>query len=561
MPIPLLPVSPGPLTDTGPPGNVFVFLPAGPPGPPGPAATFADLLQQSGKTAAPQKPVFERETLPKLEKVTLPKKAQTAKTQIAMDTSPASSPTQEERVPRKPDGELPPTEARTPVSVSLPLLPLFIPTFAAPALPVPSLPVSAEPLLPAVVKTPGTVTLPVAELPPVVEAPALKSQVLAEPAVPPANPSVSSALAVDAPPVTAVPPAIASVPIVLASPVPASLENVLQNSVPEKAVGRVPVPPQASSVPSREPFRVLSLKDVLPEHKADVLPEHKADVPPERNVSGAAAIRIALPEHLKAAQVRTGTDIKIGPEIRIGSEPRAGASPIPLGIALKTGNEPADTRTSTIAGQAPPQADFSFLMAGTVPAAPMTPAAMPKITVAGRAEIVKQAAEGVKAIGLPTRPETPEQITIHLHPKDWGKLHVTVTLAPQTLAEAAGERKMVTAHVIAESPQVKAALESSTGELHHALRAAGMHLEKLTVSVQPATAQSAARPDPSPVPTGGTGSQSGMTFGSFTGHSQSGKQGAASGPFPAFIPGSEPEERPVPMAIRQFTRGQVDTLA
>ena len=122
--------------------------------------------------------------------------------------------------------------------------------------------------------------------------------------------------------------------------------------------------------------------------------------------------------------------------------------------------------------------------------------------------------------------------------------------------------------MIAESPQVKAALESQTSELHHALRAAGMDLERLTVSVQPASAQPAAAQSVAPQdalpPQGGSSAQpNGMTFGSFTGHSQQQGQGHQGQPssYPAAFTSGEPEERAEPLAIRQFTRGQVDTRA
>ena len=42
----------------------------------------------------------------------------------------------------------------------------------------------------------------------------------------------------------------------------------------------------------------------------------------------------------------------------------------------------------------------------------------------------------------------------------------------------------VIAHVIAEHPAVKAALETGQRELRHALREAGLHLDRLTVTVQ-----------------------------------------------------------------------------
>lgn len=98
-----------------------------------------------------------------------------------------------------------------------------------------------------------------------------------------------------------------------------------------------------------------------------------------------------------------------------------------------------------------------------------------------RAEVVRQAAEAVTKMPLPAKPGGPEQMSVQLHPKDWGSLQVSVSVAP---SQNAGAAKTVTAHIVAETPQVKAALQSGTGALHQALRASGLHLEHLTVSVK-----------------------------------------------------------------------------
>lgn len=182
-----------------------------------------------------------------------------------------------------------------------------------------------------------------------------------------------------------------------------------------------------------------------------------------------------------------------------------------LPAALKPAGENADTYTRTTPGQEPTvsaKAGVPAAMPGpdserhteeqkpsltadsgtaSVPmfsqaASAETGKAEPKpLSAQDRAEVVRQAAEAVMKAPLPAKTGASEQMSVQLHPKDWGSLQVSVSVAPGQNVEAA---KTVTAHIVAETPQVKAALQSRTGALHEALRASGLHLEHLTVSVK-----------------------------------------------------------------------------
>ena len=204
------------------------------------------------------------------------------------------------------------------------------------------------------------------------------------------------------------------------------------------------------------------------------------------------------------------------------------------------------------------------------------------LSAGDRAEVVRQAAEAVTKMPLPATTGASEQMSLQLHPKDWGSLQVSVSVAP---SQNAGAAKTVTAHIVAETPQVKAALQSQTGALHQALRAAGLHLEHLTVSVKAAdikapevkpAAQSASaelssgqsQADQSQTdlsgqsrsfgqPSANTGGFGANGFGA--GGSQNNRQGQ---PPPSFSPPAEPEVDDVITTIpfRPAT-GRVDTHA
>ena len=186
-----------------------------------------------------------------------------------------------------------------------------------------------------------------------------------------------------------------------------------------------------------------------------------------------------------------------------------------------------------------------------------------------RAEVIKQAAGGVGAMPLPAKLGATEQMSVQLHPKDWGRLEVSVTVVP---SQESGAAKTVTAHIVAETPLVKAALQSGTGALHEALRASGLHLEHLTVSVKlpessvpdmkPAVQSAPAGPGSSSGPGSnanpGTHSSPGSGFG--TGQWQNNRQPPPVYAVPVL---NEPEIEDVPLAKPALRAlfGRVDTHA
>ena len=255
-------------------------------------------------------------------------------------------------------------------------------------------------------------------------------------------------------------------------------------------------------------------------------------------------------------------------------------------LAVPASSEPGrslDAKKS--AGTAAPDGLLGTLSAGS--AAPATGAAalaIKPLTPADHAALVRQAADGVgSAAVLPEKPGAAQQISVQLHPKDWGSLQVSVTVTPGTEAAPA---KTVTAHIVAETPQVKAVLQSQTGALHEALRESGLHLEHLTVSVKsaPETVQPASpgasagfssdgftpsqgqaggssQPDSQPgQPAGGNSLGSAFGGAAFGAGSQNGRQGQ---PTPTVAPTpAEPEPEPifVRLPVRPVT-GRIDTRA
>ena len=153
----------------------------------------------------------------------------------------------------------------------------------------------------------------------------------------------------------------------------------------------------------------------------------------------------------------------------------------------------------------------------------------------------------------------------------------------------------VTAHIVAESPQVKAALENHSGDLRQALREAGLHLDRISVTVQSmdASAQAGtatsgghhggnqggadqgraaaafgeAPPDQKTGTLDGTGMSgvSGNGMPSFAAHagSQGGRQGGQPPAYAAAYAPAEPEREEGSLlgASRQTASGQVDIRA
>ena len=152
-------------------------------------------------------------------------------------------------------------------------------------------------------------------------------------------------------------------------------------------------------------------------------------------------------------------------------------------VTAREANLPvAVKRNETRTASGPPEAGISQAPPASARVAEnILPASKP-LSAADKAEIVRQTADGLQTMPLPVKPGGTQQMSLQLHPKDWGSLQISVSV---TTGQQAGAAKSVTAHIVAETPQVKAALQSQTGALHQALRASGLNLDHLTVSVKP----------------------------------------------------------------------------
>lgn len=118
----------------------------------------------------------------------------------------------------------------------------------------------------------------------------------------------------------------------------------------------------------------------------------------------------------------------------------------------------------------------------TAPASPMLPQE--------RMALMQQASDGMQALHTQVVGHGQGQMTLQLHPQDWGKLQVSVTMTPD--ATGSGGTRVI-AHLVADSAAVKQALETGGSDLRRTLREAGLHLETMTVTVRPPAASSDAQ--------------------------------------------------------------------
>lgn len=167
-------------------------------------------------------------------------------------------------------------------------------------------------------------------------------------------------------------------------------------------------------------------------------------------------------------------------------------NPIQTQTALEKLPGIADTFTrKTVAGKDDAKASdgaasslISTLPSGATETAP-TDKPQTAMPAQYRAQMMQQVADKVGALHLQAARTEQKQVLIELHPRDWGTLHVSITMAPASAAGQA-ESNTVVAHILADNPAVKAALENHTSELRHALREIGLKLDSLTVQIQSA---------------------------------------------------------------------------
>lgn len=156
--------------------------------------------------------------------------------------------------------------------------------------------------------------------------------------------------------------------------------------------------------------------------------------------------------------------------------------------AGQTGADDAKDKSST-AGKG---ASDTFVMptaaqAGEAKAAPVS---MPPLAPADRAALMQQASESMQSLHAQVLGQGHGQMTLQLHPQDWGKLQVSVTMTPDGKGTGG---TLVTAYIVADSASVKQALETGGADLRRTLREAGLHLETMTVTVRPPTASTEAQ--------------------------------------------------------------------
>ncbi|BDI32773.1 hypothetical protein CCAX7_48240 [Capsulimonas corticalis] len=119
-----------------------------------------------------------------------------------------------------------------------------------------------------------------------------------------------------------------------------------------------------------------------------------------------------------------------------------------------------------------------------------------------RAAMITKVVDKIGEMKLDAQGKGGDKVTLQLHPQDWGQLNLTVTMTPKV--DASGQTTtMVTAHVAAENPVVKQALESHLNDLRRSLNEQGLKLDTLTVTVDTVSAASAS------AQSGGSGLMSG----------------------------------------------------
>ncbi len=149
----------------------------------------------------------------------------------------------------------------------------------------------------------------------------------------------------------------------------------------------------------------------------------------------------------------------------------------------KPATAPGPTKSAAEGGvtaSAPPVPTPTFARA-----AETSTVAAPAMPPADRTQMLRQVSEGLQTMAARASGSGQRQVTVQLHPKDWGRVNVSVTMTPTRQADGKTTTH-VTAHIVADLPAVKAALGTHQAELRHSLKEAGLSLDKLTVTVRPA---------------------------------------------------------------------------
>lgn len=256
-------------------------------------------------------------------------------------------------------------------------------------------------------------------------------------------------------------PALAAVPAGAKSQTEAAAQIALQNSViPANNAGRAETPQAAAANPA------------TPSTEAE-----KSAAPP--------APAVVTPITAGAAKA------PVVPVSANGQGRGAASGDVPKGASRRAADDKPPSSDQALDSQAQdsvgPSAPPPIDVTAAGPKSPTVAGPEQPLTGAERAQIVRQVADGVGAVKPQVLANGQGQMTLQLHPKEWGDLRVTVQLAPAPAIDGVKQTTVV-AHVVASSPVVKAALEKHSGDLNQALRETGLRLERLTVTVQASSA-------------------------------------------------------------------------
>lgn len=216
----------------------------------------------------------------------------------------------------------------------------------------------------------------------------------------------------------------------------------------------------------------------------------RADVVPPPDAALASGVS-AAPVALSPALHKSAAPADNGPEAPTAGQQKSGeiVAQNPLEKMAATIGRPQAGETPRGPEEEKKQAatggeTFTLAAPTARPAVETVPAAAP-MPQTDRARLIEQAADAVRTIYLRSAGRGEGQITVSMHPKDWGRLQLSVATTSGT---DAGSLPLVAAQIVAETPTVKAALEGHVGELRRALDAMGLRLDSLSVTVQPPAA-------------------------------------------------------------------------
>lgn len=317
--------------------------------------------------------------------------------------------------------------------------------------------------------------------------------------------------------------ATAALPALAVPPVSVPQSTVVAVTVPDVTQSAVPsalAPPAARPEPS--PTRAMPLAEAPPTVVPAVAPKAEAQAAPAplpavtpapspvTPPQAAFSVQATLQNRAAPAN-NTGT-----PPLKVKAQETRPSLPATVNVRGQAAKDegaaassPAQNQQSaTVRADAPSAQNFVRLPATnseekserpaaapngaealpTAPAAATltTPAPQgmtPTLTHADRALVMQQISDGAREMRPQPAPGGAREMTLHLHPHDWGQIKLSVRMTPETNADGTPGTAVI-AHIVADNPVVKAALETHTAELRHALHEAGLNLERLSVTVQ-----------------------------------------------------------------------------